>query len=342
MNSAKKILLGLTLFFVIILGSAVYMVYQHVEFYNQKPSSDIMITVNQGDNIDSVLKNIDSHGLNPPLFSGLSARLVVDSANLKAGEFKFSTTQTVSEFLESIERGKEHVESFTFTIPEGFSIRNIDTRLSNLGYTDKGDLIKEAEDVDFYKAEYPFISDFGEVTSLEGFLFPDTYTIISDINARKIVNEMLRNFQIKALPVLEDADLSQNNVLQNKYEVLKLASMVQREAGIIDDMPDISSVFTNRIKIGMKLQSDATWFYKYPAENRFAMNLAEVGTPDEYNTYYVEGFPPTPISNPGTDAIYAALNPPDTNYLFFFAVPPDPESIFSETIEEHNSKLNRS
>jgi UPF0755 protein len=251
----------------------------------------------------------------------------------------FNSDETVKDFLDEVVRGEQYRETFQFTIPEGFKARNIDRRLSDMGFTESGAIIAEAQNVDKYVSSYPFLSEFGELSTLEGFLFPDTYLIYDSISAEIVVGQMLDNFEVKAYPLL--AQDSDNPEINSKYDLLTLASMVQSEAGVVSDMPKIASVFTNRISIDMKLQSDATWFYRYPDPDRFAMTLEEVRTPDPYNTYYNEGLPPTPISNPGTDAIQAASDPADTDFFYFFAEPPNPESIFSETLEEHNRKLGR-
>jgi UPF0755 protein len=339
--NGKKIALGISaVVSTVAIAYASYTAYTITDFFGRNPESDQIITVEAGDSASAILSKIEAQtDINPPLLSSLASHIVVDTSSFQTGRYMFNSDETVKDFLDEVVRGEQYRETFQFTIPEGFKARNIDRRLSDMGFTESGAIIAEAQNVDKYVSSYSFLSEFGELSTLEGFLFPDTYLVYDSISAEIVVNEMLKNFKTKAYPLLSRT--ASNPEINTKYNLLTLASMVQSEAGAVSDMPKIASVFTNRISIDMKLQSDATWFYRYPDPDRFAMTLEEVRTPDPYNTYYNEGLPPTPISNPGTDAIQAASNPADTDFFYFFAEPPNPESIFSETLEEHNRKLGR-
>jgi UPF0755 protein len=172
-------------------------------------------------------------------------------------------------------------------------------------------------------------------TSLEGYLFPDTYQFPRNTSAKKIVVAMNDQLQKRWLPEWDDR-LKQLSM--TKHQALTLASIIEKESGGVAEQPVISSVFHNRLKKGMKLQADPTVIYGIPNFNG-NITKEDLQTPTPYNTYVITGLPPGPIANPGVSAIKAALYPVTTNYLYFVANGQGGH-IFSETLDDHNELVN--
>ncbi|MCS7316984.1 MAG: endolytic transglycosylase MltG [Candidatus Dojkabacteria bacterium] len=171
--------------------------------------------------------------------------------------------------------------------------------------------------------------------SLEGFLFPDTYEILEEWDEKKIIELLLNTFIAKTNDIRQNAQYSQE--LKNFYEALILASIIEKESSYKDKKADISSVFHNRLKINMKLQSDATVNY-ITGKKDPGILISDQAIDSPYNTYKYLGLPPSPISNPGLESIKAALYPSSTPYFFFFH-DDNGNAYFSKTYAEHNKKL---
>ena len=173
---------------------------------------------------------------------------------------------------------------------------------------------------------------------LEGFLFPDTYLFSHNTKVKEIANKMTENFNKKAKPILSQA------TLLTPYKTLILASIIQKEARAKEEMPIIASVFYNRLKRGMPLQADPTVIYalklKYGKNIRRAPTRNDLDIDSPYNTYKNRNLPPTPICNPGIDAIKAAVYPAKTDYLYFVATGSG-KHAFARTLKEHIKNINR-
>ncbi len=214
----------------------------------------------------------------------------------------------------------------TVTIPEGLGYKDALQRVADATGLSYDDLLAEA-------ANYTQFGVPAEAPSIEGFLFPATYTFDPDVTAydaiARMVDEMFS--RLDALGVAESDRLS----------VLTLASIVQKEAGSADDMPKIARVFLNRIDDGMPLQSDATVAYGAGLTGTVWTTEDERNdTSNIYNTYVITGLPPGPISLPGEDAISSAMNPSDGSWLYFVAVNLQTgETVFSDTYAEHEEAV---
>ena len=173
--------------------------------------------------------------------------------------------------------------------------------------------------------------------SMEGYLFPDTYNFYKNEKISKIVKIMNDNFIKKVLPVIK-----KSNIYLTVNEIVILASIIQKETYKKDEMPVIASVFFNRMKRGMKLQSDPTIIYGLWKNFRGYLTKKDIKLYTAYNTYLNYGLPPTPISNPGLSAIKAVLHPAKTNFLYFVSTGKGSHA-FAKTYAEHrrNIKLYR-
>ncbi len=243
------------------------------------------------------------------------------------GVYELSTSMSTPEIVTTLTTpGANETQ---VTIPEGSTVKDVQEMLSDAGVWKKdapfGVPTKEL------KAEYPFLAN---ATSYEGFIFPDTYRIALDAPPEAIVRMFLDNFQIKAWSLLEGK--------QNWYQTLTLASLLEREVPEFSDRQMVAAILLKRQRIRMPLQVDATVSYakcggllKDCETLKITKNDTALSSP--YNTYQRLGWPPTPISNPGQAAIKAALAPKDNPYLYYLSAKTG-ETMFSKTLEEHNTK----
>lgn len=177
------------------------------------------------------------------------------------------------------------------------------------------------------------LAGLGAKTSLEGFLFPDTYFLRPDATAVQIVDMLLAQFEQRSGPALRSAAAQRNTTV---YDLVKLASIVEREARDRSESAAIAGVYTNRLEIGMKLDADPTIQYALGAWRELTLEDLKLDSP--YNTYRNAGLPPTPICNPGQAALEGAAKPADHDYLFFVAKSDGTgQHVFSKTLEEHEA-----
>ena len=238
------------------------------------------------------------------------------------------------------------------TFPEGFTIAQIAERLNQgVPSIDAEDFLAKTGDTKMTTSAVRSVYQPASVTSLEGLLFPDTYLISGDKSATQVAQEMLK--LMERVGRQEGLDDSLNLVGRSPYEVLIIASIIEREAKVPQDRPKIARVIYNRLTLGMPLEIDATLFYKQNSELSFPA-LKAIDTP--FNTYMYTGLPPTPISNPGRDSIAAALSPaPNPSagnalcreiqdgspciYLYYVLSDKDGNHKFAATFSQHQANV---
>ncbi|MDO8261489.1 MAG: endolytic transglycosylase MltG, partial [Candidatus Magasanikbacteria bacterium] len=201
------------------------------------------------------------------------------------------------------------------------------TGLPKVDYRENKSLAKPTD----YSADYAFLADKPSYRGLEGFLFPDTYRIFVDATADEVIRKMLNNFDAKLTPEMRAEIEKQGKTV---YEIVTMASIVQKEVRNEKDMKIVSGIFWNRIKNGQALESCATLAYVL-GENKKQYTYEDTRVESPYNCYINRGLPPGPIANPGIKAIEAAIYPEDTNYNYFLSSFETGETIYSRTFEEH-------
>jgi UPF0755 protein len=224
--------------------------------------------------------------------------------------------------------GKGQVKRHLVTIVEGSTLSQIGQLLEDLNVVGKEAFLQKA-------SSKTFISSLGlsqsAVSSLEGYLFPDTYYLVREMNPEEVLQTMVNQYK-KVVGTELAARASQSNI--SEREVVILASIIEKETPLPEEKPLIAAVFYNRLRKGMPLQSDPTVIYGI---KNFDGNLTREhllrSTP--YNTYVNPGLPPTPICNPGKDSIMAALSPAAVPFLYFVSKN-DGTHYFSSDLEEHN------
>ncbi len=272
--------------------------------------------------------------------SGLERRI-------QAGNFMLAETMTIPEVAEALQQALE--AEATVTIPEGFRAEEIAERLATNNVIESEQFlaaIRQPRTLSIFE-EYDFLQSLPAETSLEGFLFPDTYRFpIFAQSPEAVVRPFLDNFELR---VGEELLTPGRSGLRGQ-SLLNLASIVEREAVQADERPLIASVYANRLNGacvadvgGRYLQADPTvqyargvagnWWWEPESIEEYARVISP------YNTYLNEGLPPAPIANPGLSAIEAARTPAQTTYCFFLATGEEGRHIFAETLAEHEQNL---
>jgi UPF0755 protein len=256
----------------------------------------------------------------------LVARLTGDSRKLKAGVYSFNRSMSVHQMIDIMVEGK--ISAAVVVIPEGFTIRQIADRLAAKAHVNRQQFLNLAA------TQASTFSDAENVpsSSLEGYLFPATYTIGFGEDARAVIQQMLRVFRA-------NVDREHAAAPERLHRILTVASMVEREAKLAKDRPLISAVIWNRQRQGMKLDIDATVEYAL-GEHRARLYYRDLDVDSPYNTYRRAGLPPGPIANPGLSSIDAAMHPAKVGYLYYVAKP-DGSHIFSDTLSQHNAAKQR-
>ena len=266
-------------------------------------------------------KNVISNSLKFRLLS----RLRDYDDKMKPGTYVFTQGMSYDEVFAKILNGEKQI--MTFTIPEGFTVKDIAKRLYGLDIADEEDFLKEAEKF----SPYDYMKKHKNVFyAAEGFLFPDTYTIESDASIEEILKVMAANFDNRLTPDIRNRAKEKNLSI---YDLAILASLVEKEVRYPEDRAVVAQVFFKRLQLNMPLQTDASLQYLMDAPKE-DVSIDDTKIDSPYNTYQHAGLPPGPVANAGMEAIEAVLNPADTNYLYFVA-DRQGHNHYAETYDEH-------
>ena len=290
----------------------------------------IIVEIQPGMNLKQVTQELAQNNLlNSPRAFRLLTWLEGKENQIQVGEFELSPSLASGEILKVITSGKTHLHSVT--IPEGYRITEIAAVITQKGLTTDEEFLQEAE-----KKE--FLSTLNIPTeNLEGYLFPETYHFGKFLGTKIIVKTMLDTFKQRVLTpeILNRA----KEMGMTIHETITLASLIEKETGSQSERSLISSVFHNRLKRNMLLQTDPTVIY---AISNFDGNIRkkDLSIDSPYNTYMYPGLPPGPIASPGLESIIAALNPVESQYLYFVSRQ-DGSHHFSKSLIEHNRAVHR-
>jgi len=307
---------------------------------SKTPKEKTVITVPKGASFSQVTQILEKHELLKfPLYFRISAHLKGYTEQIQAGEFEVLHSWTVSQLMDHLVSGQTQL--YPVTIPEGYNIKEVAQHLENLKLGSKEKFLELSNNL-CALAEIPSLLSWdlckrsGAKLSAEGFLFPETYFFPKGESESKILQtmtrELFKNFSEPLTDRVKELGL-------NRYQVLVLASMIEKETGTDSDRAIISSVFHNRLKRKMRLESDPTVIYGIPNFNG-DLKRKDLKAATIYNTYVIPGLPPTPITNPGKASIHSALYPAKSDYLFFVARE-DGSSQFSKTLKEHNRAVRK-
>jgi UPF0755 protein len=245
--------------------------------------------------------------------------------NLQAGEYKFDKAASALEVYSRIARGD--IFYLELLIPEGYNLFDIAGAVEKLG------TIKPAAFLEAARNPAPIRDLDPKAQSLEGYLFPNKYRVYRHTTAQQLCRQMTAEFR---------AQWKSLNTKANVHDTVTLASLVEREARLPEERPEVASVFTNRLKIGMKLDCDPTTVYAALLEGRYTgtIHRSDLDSENPYNTYRHAGLPPGPIANPGLSSIRAALAPAESTYLYFVAKADGSGGHrFSSSLEQHEAAV---
>jgi UPF0755 protein len=303
-----------------------------------KPASDdptpVVFVVEPGDTAGDIALRLKRWGLitDAEIFRQLAQYEKADS-KLEAGRYELRANMTMGEIIEALQHGR--LEEIAVTIPEGWRAEQIAEMLVEEAGVD-GDQFLDLVQGGYFN--YEFLQSRPPEATLEGFLFPDTYLLPVQPTALDIIERMLADFDQRFTAEMRQAAEEQEMTI---YQVVTLASIVEREAVVAEERPIIAGVFLNRLEDGMSLdscptvqyalgyQEDASQWWKTPVTLE---ELAQVNS--LYNTYLHRGLPPGPICNPGLASIQAVLEPVESDYVYFLAKG-DGSHAFAKTFEEH-------
>jgi UPF0755 protein len=256
------------------------------------------------------------------------ARLKNAQNRIRAGEYELSTSMSPAHILDKMIRGE--VVEYPVMIPEGFDLRRIVDRLAEDKLINKEAFLKLASDP-------LFLSSLGiGARSLEGYLFPDSYTFTQKMGEKEIIRIMVHRFNEKVTPAMERRA---QEIGLSKEQLITLASLIEKEARLKGERPLISAVFHNRLQRGMKLQCDPTAVYGLSGFEG-SIKRTHLRRKSPYNTYVVHGLPPGPIASPGLESMMAALYPASVDYLYFVSKN-DGSHHFSTDLRSHNKAVSR-
>jgi len=251
--------------------------------------------------------------------------------NIKSGTYSLSQGERIPNVIKRFVAGDAHTDELSITYPEGFTLQQIAARTAaqKIGTVDA--FIQKATPASHVK-DFPVISGIPTNHDLEGYLFPDTYRVFIDDQPTDVIKRMLANFNAKFSPGLRDEAAAQGRSI---HQIVTMASIVEREVISDQDMATVSGILWQRFDDGVGLDADATVRYALDKWDK-PLTYQDLQDNSPYNTRKWKGLPPGPISNPGLRALQAAVRPVPSDYYYYLSAPSG-ETIFSQTLEEHNT-----
>ncbi len=323
-----------------------------------KPDNVITITIDPGDDLRAVTDNLADHGLvNYRFLFELYGRFSHAEDKIGAGTYELNQQFDYHALVNGLASNSEVRKTVTLTFPEGYTC---DQMFDMLAVNGVCSLVELEDTAANYEFDYEFLADrpYGAANRLEGYLFPDTYDFYIDDDPERVINKMLSNFSGKLsdemVAAIDDrnADIRRRmqeegtfseeeieNAMMDVYDILTVASLIEKEAGSDQERGLISSVIYNRLTTHVHelLQVDATVEYAL-GEHRAELTANDLAIDNPYNTYKYKGLPPGPIANPGLASITAAIYPKDSDY-FFYALDTGGVHRFFETYMEQQDFL---
>lgn len=294
------------------------------------------VTIEQGSGVAVIANLLEERRLIRSSFAfKLSARWKGVSTKLQAGSFALSPSQSASEIIEMLQSGK--TEEFNVTIPEGYLVADIDALMASKGLGAPGDIIDCAFRCDF--ETFDFLPTTAGATAaeqigsrLEGYLFPETYSVSSlDYHPKFFLERMLGTFRSRVVTkYAEDIEASGRTL----HEIVTMASLVEKESRRDDERATVAGILWKRLENGVVLGVDAVTRYAVKKPKQ-PLTKIDLETPSPYNTRRTQGLPPSPIANAGEKSFIAVLHPEESPYWYYLH---DPQGIirFAVTNDEHN------
>lgn len=326
----------ITVLVIIALALAAYLfvnnyINENLEAVDRNDDTKIVVEIPSGSTTNDIAEILFDNNLikNTLTFKYYAEKTGSDS-KLKAGSFVLSKNMDVDELLQALIKGGSSGNTANITIIEGLTLEDAAKSISEQLDLSYDILLEKMNNVQLYKNDFEFLKENPGIESLQGYLMPETYNVYINSTEEDIIKILLSQFdefyteEIK--PRLENSKL-------NFQDVINLASIVEKEALLDEERDEVAAVFLNRLDINMKLQSCATVNYAH-GEWKERLTLDDIAIDSPYNTYVVDGLPPTPINSPGKVSVIAVLEPAQVDYLYFVAKG-DGSHYFSKTYDEH-------
>ena len=327
----KRLLILFVLLAVAIGGGGYWLYSRTIEPYRGYNDQEVFVDIPSGTGPNAIGQRLIAAGVVRDDLTFRTALLVSGRARaLKAGEYRFASPMHALDVIDKIARGDVYKRLLTFR--EGLTIDDMSKVFEEKGFGKAEEFRKAAQDV-------KLIADLDSAaTDLEGYLFPETYSLPRDTPAPVVVEQMVAGFR-KALTD-EIRQAAQQEGLSIR-ELVSLAALVEKETGAADERPLVAAVYRNRMKLHMPMQADPTVIYALQKAGKYNGNLTREHLHDfdsPYNTYKYPGLPPGPIAAPGKASLAASARPADVDYLYFVSKN-DGTHVFASTLAEHNKNV---
>lgn len=294
----------------------------------QIPESGAVVEFVPGENVTQFAHMLnDKHYINRPSFFIWLARLTGQDKVLRAGEYTLTPGMTPGQLLHKMVNGD--VKRYYIRIGEGWTFAQIREVL-----LENNDLIKTIQDLNDDELKSSLNIDYD---NLEGLFFPETYQFIKGTRDIDIL-ERAQSKMDSNLQLVWEQNPEQQVYWEDPYQALIAASIVEKETGVISEKPMVAGVIVRRLDKNMRLQVDPTVIYGMGSDYQGVITRSDLQNPTPYNTYRINGLPPTPISTVSLTSLEAVMNPDDGNTLYFVSKG-DGSHYFSETLEEHNQAV---
>ena len=287
----------------------------------------VTVAVEQGDTLSSVADKLEEADvIGSSLLFELEARYDGWDKEIKPGEYQFRPGEEREEILKTLSSG-DSISAFTITIPEGLTLEQTARVVEEESGVPAGEFEAAAKKTDY---DYAFLDD-QDIETTEGFLFPKKYEFEGEKSAEQIVDRLLEQYLVEKREL--DFEAAKKRFNLTEYELVTVASLVEKESANPEERSLIAGVIYNRIRSGMPLQIDATVQYVLgkPKED---LSLDDLEVESPYNTYKNRGLPPGPIANPSRESIRAALEPAETDYLYYVLEADGKEHFFTDDYDE--------
>lgn len=324
------------------LGAGAYYVWSQLQpVYAENNNETKTITIPQGASSRQIGMILEENGLirDAGIFS-YYVRYKQLGSRLQAGDYRFSPGESIDSILQKMVQGETFVETFHFTIPEGYTVEQIADRLASQGLVNKEVFLKEVNEGTF---SYDFVNNIPDRPEmkyrLEGYLFPKTYQMKKGASEHEIIDRMLAQFASEVKAEWQETWKQRNITL---HEAVTLASIIEREVRADQERAKVAGVYYNRLAKGMLLQADATIQFIF-GKQKEVVTYADLEIDHPYNTYLNPGLPPGPVASPGRAALEATAMPEKHNYLYYVTKKDGSgEHFFAETFAEHQRNIAKS
>jgi UPF0755 protein len=298
--------------------------------YKGYSSQEVFVEIPSGTGVNAIgHRLIDAGVIRNAWAFRLAMRLDSESRPLKAGEYRFTEAMSPADVIDKLARGDVYLRPITF--PEGLTIAEMGTIFEQHGFGTAREFIDAA------RRAAPQVQEMDPTaTSVEGFVFPETYALPRHTTATMLVDQMVERFKHVTTELRAEARAENLSV----HEIVTLASIVEKETARPEERPIVAAVYRNRLRLGMPLQCDPTVIYALRQAGQYNGNLTRTNLmfDSRYNTYRYPGLPPGPIASPGKASLEAAARPADVPYLYFVSKN-DGSHVFATTLAEHNRNV---